>query len=117
MFLNTLLVHRRGETRPGHYYWIGERVELNAMTSDQLIAWLERKLAEIGVQKVIPDRDALANAYRRAVRQKQSKRRLMMPSRASMRMREFLFPMISKRGSRKNWMARRRPGIRCFGTS
>jgi DNA topoisomerase VI subunit B len=63
------LVRCRGETRPGHDSWSGERVELNAMTSGQFMAWLERKLVEIGVQKVIPDRAALANAYRRAVRQ------------------------------------------------
>jgi DNA topoisomerase VI subunit B len=50
--------------------WTGERVELNAMTSDQFIAWLERKLAEVGVQKVIPDQPALEIAYRRAVRHK-----------------------------------------------
>jgi hypothetical protein len=49
--------------------WTGDRVELNAMTSDQFIAWLERKLAEAGVRKVIPDQTGLANAYRRAVRQ------------------------------------------------
>jgi hypothetical protein len=49
--------------------WTGQRVELNAMTSDQFIGWLERKLGEAGVQKVVPDQPALANAYRRAVRQ------------------------------------------------
>jgi hypothetical protein len=37
------------------------------MTSDQFIAWLERKLA--GVKKVVPNRRALEKAYRRAVRQ------------------------------------------------
>jgi DNA topoisomerase VI subunit B len=57
--------------RPGTYGgWTGQRVELNAMTSDQFIAWLERKLSEVGVQKVMPDRDALERAYQRAVRQK-----------------------------------------------
>ena len=50
--------------------WIGQRVELNAMTSGQFLDWLEQKLAEAGVQKVVPDRAALENAYRRAVRQK-----------------------------------------------
>jgi DNA topoisomerase VI subunit B len=50
--------------------WIGQRVELNAMTSDQFIAWLEQKLADAGVKKVVPDQAALENAYRRAVRQK-----------------------------------------------
>jgi hypothetical protein len=53
-----------------HGGWIGQRVELNAMTSDQFIDWLEQKLADAGVQKVVPDRAALENAYRRAVRQK-----------------------------------------------
>jgi len=62
------LVHRRtahyGERGP----WLGERVELNAMTSDQFIAWLERKLAEHQVRKLVPDAPTLAIAYRRAVR-------------------------------------------------
>jgi hypothetical protein len=49
--------------------WTGERVELNAMTSNQFIAWLEGKLAEVGVEKLIPEREVLENAYRRAVRQ------------------------------------------------
>jgi Protein of unknown function C-terminus (DUF2399) len=50
--------------------WTGQRVELNAMASDQFIAWLEQKLADAGVQKVVPDQAALQNAYRRAVRQR-----------------------------------------------
>jgi hypothetical protein len=49
--------------------WTGERVELNTMTSNQFIAWLEGKLADVGVKKMVPDREALENAYRRAVRQ------------------------------------------------
>ena len=48
--------------------WTGQRVELNAMTSDQFIAWLEAKLMAVGVQKVVPDQETLAKAYRRAVR-------------------------------------------------
>lgn len=46
--------------------WLGERVELNAMTSEQLIAWLERKLQAAGVEKFIPDAMVLAAAYQRA---------------------------------------------------
>ncbi|MFH0942661.1 MAG: hypothetical protein V1810_00625 [Candidatus Beckwithbacteria bacterium] len=46
--------------------WIGQRVELNAMTSDQLIVWLEQKLSEHGMGKVIPDKTILDKAYRRA---------------------------------------------------
>jgi hypothetical protein len=41
-----------------------ERVELNAMTSDALIAMIERKLKEYGLKKVVPDDDLLADAYR-----------------------------------------------------
>ena len=44
---------------------LDERVELNAMTSDALIAMIERKLQEYGLEKVIPDDDLLlAEAYR-----------------------------------------------------
>ncbi len=50
-----------------HQGWAGERVELNAMTSDQFVAWLERKLQEYGAKKVIPDAKVLRSAYRRAV--------------------------------------------------
>ena len=48
----------------GRYH--GERVELNAMTADQFVAWLEAKLTEQGVGKVVPTEDVLAKAYRRA---------------------------------------------------
>ena len=41
----------------------GKRVELNAMTSEQFVEWLEHKFAEMGVQKVIPDDQTLADAY------------------------------------------------------
>jgi hypothetical protein len=51
--------------------WVGDRVELNAMRSDQLIAWLEGKFAEVGVEKVVPDADTLARAYRLALRKSQ----------------------------------------------
>jgi hypothetical protein len=44
----------------------GRRVELNAFTSDQFVQWLEGKLAEHGVEKVIPEESTLERAYRRA---------------------------------------------------
>ena len=47
----------------------GQRVELNAFTSGQLVALIERKLKEHGVAKVIPDDKVLADAYRRMHRQ------------------------------------------------
>jgi len=46
--------------------WVGQRVEINAMTSDQLITWLEKKLKEGGIKKVIPENKTLVSAYHRA---------------------------------------------------
>ena len=46
----------------------GERIELNAMDSAQFVEWLEERLDETGVKKVIPKADILATAYRRAVK-------------------------------------------------
>jgi hypothetical protein len=42
----------------------GMRVELNAMPSDRLVAFIERKLKENNVGKVLPDKDRLEQAYR-----------------------------------------------------
>jgi len=39
------------------------RVELNAMTSPQVVAFVERKLRENGIAKAIPDRNLLAEFY------------------------------------------------------
>ena len=47
----------------GHH---GRRVELNAFTSDQFVKWLEAKLDEHGIERVVPDEATLAAAYRRA---------------------------------------------------
>jgi hypothetical protein len=46
----------------------GRRVELNSMTSSQLVAFVERKLGEHGVKKVVPDTACLDQAYQLAVR-------------------------------------------------
>jgi hypothetical protein len=53
----------------GHNYsgYYGERVELNAFTSDHLVRWIEAKLQQHGIQKVVPDDETLQAAYRRAV--------------------------------------------------
>jgi hypothetical protein len=48
-----------------------ERVELNAMTSDALVAMIERKLTEHGLMKVIPDDSVLVETYRAFHRSKQ----------------------------------------------
>ncbi len=54
--------------------WQGYRVELNAMTSDQFVTWLDSRLAELCIEKVIPSDAVLANAYIRAQRLKRLER-------------------------------------------
>jgi hypothetical protein len=45
----------------------GERVELNAMTADQFVRFLEARLKAAGVTKVVPEAEVLERAYVRAV--------------------------------------------------
>jgi hypothetical protein len=52
-----------------------ERVELNAMTSDALIAMTERKLAAYGLKKVVADHDLLAETYRAFHRSQELRKR------------------------------------------
>jgi DNA topoisomerase VI subunit B len=49
--------------------WTGQRVELNAMTSDQFIEWLDQKLIDHGAEKVIPDDEDIEKWFKRACRQ------------------------------------------------
>jgi hypothetical protein len=44
----------------------GHRVELNAFASDVFVAWIEKKLVQHGIAKVIPSIETLEIAYRRA---------------------------------------------------
>ena len=55
----------RGQRDYGGYH--GQRVELNAFTSRQLVDWIEAKLQQHGITKVIPDAETLEVAYRRAI--------------------------------------------------
>jgi hypothetical protein len=45
----------------------GKRIELNAFTSGKFIAWIEARLQEYGIQKVVPDAETVEAAYRRAI--------------------------------------------------
>ena len=45
----------------------GQRVELNAFASADLIAWIESKLNAHGIRKLVPAANVLEEAYRRAV--------------------------------------------------
>jgi hypothetical protein len=55
---------RNGATNAEIDILIDERVELNAMASDDLIEMIERKLKDYGLKKVIPSDEVLAEAYR-----------------------------------------------------
>jgi hypothetical protein len=45
----------------------GERVELNAMDAGQLVEWIEEKLVEHGIKKVIPETVVLELAFRQVL--------------------------------------------------
>ncbi len=53
-----------GATEEEVEFLLTQRVELNALTSDQLVGFIERKLDEHGIRKVIPQADLLGDAYR-----------------------------------------------------
>jgi hypothetical protein len=53
-----------------------KRVELNAMTSDVFVAFLERKLTEAGVRKVVPTGEVLQQHARRLIEQQLTKEAL-----------------------------------------
>jgi hypothetical protein len=59
---NNLL--RNGATDEEVEFLLERRVELNAMTSRQLVDFVERKLQEYGIGKVVPGAGELADAYR-----------------------------------------------------
>ena len=52
-----------GENDSGR--WVGQRVELNAMDSATFTGWLEEKLIAHGVNKFIPDHEALKTTWQR----------------------------------------------------
>jgi hypothetical protein len=54
------------EDQSMHYRHVGQRVELNAFTSEDLVAWIEAGLKQHGIQKVVPDVTTLETAFRRA---------------------------------------------------
>ena len=54
-----------GATEAEIAFLLNHRVELNAFASDELVRWIEGKLEEHGVRKVIPGKTVLEEAYRR----------------------------------------------------
>jgi hypothetical protein len=62
-------LRENGATEEEIEFLLEQRVELNAFASDDFVAWIEAKLDEQGVTKIVPDNDCLATAYRRATQQ------------------------------------------------
>jgi hypothetical protein len=56
-------LYRGDEIGVGH---VGRRVELNSFASGDLLDWIESKLKDLGIEKVVPDAQTLEKAYRRA---------------------------------------------------
>jgi Topoisomerase 6 subunit A/Spo11, Toprim domain len=57
-------LRRNGATTAEADFLLRQRVELNAMTADQLVTFVERKLKQHCVKKIVPDKKELAEAYR-----------------------------------------------------
>ena len=62
-------LRENGATDEEVEFLLDRRVELNALPSDELITFIERRLTEHGIQKIIPDAETLASAYRRMRKQ------------------------------------------------
>lgn len=60
-----LTLQRHGATAEEIEFLMDQRVELNALPSDELVALIEEKLDEHGVTKLIPSESVLVDAYRR----------------------------------------------------
>ena len=58
------LLRDYGATPEEIEFLLEERVELNALTSEQLVALVERKLTAYGLKKVVPEEELLAETYR-----------------------------------------------------
>jgi hypothetical protein len=61
-----LNLRENGATEEEIEFLLDRRVELNAFASDELVAWVEKRLVAHGVKKLIPDDATLASAYQRA---------------------------------------------------
>jgi len=57
-------MERNGATPKEIEFLLHRRVELNAFTSDRFVAYIERKLAEHGVRKIVPSKALLQQTYR-----------------------------------------------------
>jgi hypothetical protein len=61
-------LRENGATEAEIDFLVDDRVELNAMTADQLVTFVERKLKRRGIKKIVPSKHKLTEAYRLFVR-------------------------------------------------
>jgi hypothetical protein len=66
-------LRRHGATPEEISFLRNRRVEINAMTSRQIIDFIEKKLAEHGVKKLIPDDETLDQHARRVIKRRSTK--------------------------------------------
>ena len=66
-------LRRHGATPEEIDFLQNERVEINAMTSRQIIDFIEKKFAEHGVKKLIPDDETLDQHARRVIKDRLTK--------------------------------------------
>jgi hypothetical protein len=69
-------LRKNGATEEEILFLREQRVELNAFASADLVAWIEAKLEQHGISKVVPDDACLCLAYRRALEAQHVGRRL-----------------------------------------
>jgi hypothetical protein len=99
-----------GATPEEAEFLLTRRIELNAFTSDQLVDFIERKLKQHKVRKIIPSKEKLAEAYRlfaldpvaqqivaRELAKLADARLLPVPRDVAARVREYLQQHPSKR--------------------
>jgi hypothetical protein len=55
---------KNGATEEAAEFLLDRCVELNALRSDELVAFVERQLQANGVRKLVPPQDLLTNAFR-----------------------------------------------------
>ena len=67
-------LRQNGATDKEIEFLLSQRVELNAMTSNQLVTFIERKLQRLGIKKIVPNKDLLDDAYRLAIRNDATKK-------------------------------------------
>ena len=94
-------LRQNGATAEEAAFLLTRRVELNALASDALVAFIERKLKEHGIEKVVPDEKVLAEIYRANVEAEQVKAAIQKALRGTKKAAAVKIPDgLARRGQR-----------------